>query len=249
MTANPVSVVSLSSKPPSHLSSSTNAVLIPQQPAMKASPTKQPSVTIIKTENCQKPSLTALDVLNDTIVKSFDSNNTEERSNIKHEQPNAISTDFPLNLVKNSASNENVNIKNTDSTASGINIRPCNDHSVIPSLQNAPKQFILHVGKNGNNQDNSFGMPQTEIKHIGNSLPKPCLLSPSQQESVVIKCEPDFSIVECKSPSEKKISSHTAIKSPEMRLGQNFSVSPKSYSSNITSRIYNIPNSKVTKYF
>ena len=246
MTANPVSVVSLSSKPPSQLSSATNALLIPQQPAMKASPTKQPSVTIIKTENCQKPSLTALDVLNDTIVKSFDSNNAEERSNIKHEQPNVISTDFPLNLVKNSASNETLNIIKTDSTVSGINMRPSNDHSVISCSQNAPKQFILHVGKNGNNQDKSLGMSQTEIKHIGNSLPKPRLLSPSQQESVVIKCEPDFSIVECKSPSEKKFGSHTVIKSPEMCLGQNFSVSPKSFSSNIASRIYNIPNSKVS---
>ena len=77
-------------------------------------------------------------------------------------------------------------------------------------------------------------------------LPKPRLLSPSHPESVVIKCEPDFSIVECKSPSEKKFGSHTVIKSPEMCLGQNFSVNPKSFSSNIASRIYNIPNPKVS---
>ena len=46
---------------------------------------------------------------------------------------------------------------------------------------------------------------------------KSSFLNPSQQESVVIKCEPDFSIVECKSPGEQKFSSHTQINSPEIR--------------------------------
>ena len=96
VTANPVTVVSISQKALSYPLASSKAVLIPQPSSISPSHTKQPSVTIIKTETCQKPSLTALDVLNDTIVKSFDATNVEDGLSVKREQSSVIGSDFPL---------------------------------------------------------------------------------------------------------------------------------------------------------
>ena len=221
VTANPVTVVSISPKGTSHPLVSSNAVLIPPQTAISASHTKQPSVTIIKTENCQKPSLTALDVLNDTIVKSFDSNNVINGSNMKREHSDVIGSESPLNLIKNSITYRNQD----DGSKSG--------------LPNVLKQSHLQFGKNVQNYPNT--MSQTDIKPIGNIATKSNLLSKSQQESVVIKCEPDFSIVECKSPNERKLNGKHSNVVTETRPRAYSSGHAQSYPSSIASKIYSVP--------
>ena len=221
VTANPVTVVSISPKGTSHPLVSSNAVLIPPQTAISASHTKQPSVTIIKTENCQKPSLTALDVLNDTIVKSFDSNNVIDGSNMKREHSDVTGSESPLNLIKNSITYRNQD----DGPKSGLN--------------NIPKQSHLQYGKTVQNYPNN--MSQTDIKPIGNLGTKNNLLNKSQQESVVIKCEPDFSIVECKSPNERKLNGKHSNVVTETRPRAYSSGHAQSYPSGIASKIYSVP--------
>ena len=246
VTANPVTVVSISQKGISYPVTPSKAVLIPQPTAISPSHTKPPSVTIIKTEACQKPSMTALEVLNDTIVKSFDAPNVENGLSIKREQSSVIASDFPLNLIKSSASNETVNVKRIENTSSDMDINHKDDHGALPGNQNPPKQFIVHVGKNGSTPNHRNSVSQTEIKPIGNFGQNGCFLSPVHQDSVIIKCEPDFSIVECKSPLEKKLSVHP-INQPEIRPIENASFRQNTFSSCIASRISNIPCSKVSK--
>ena len=226
-TANPVTVVSVSPKMLSNTLSSSRAVIISHQDTIATTTIKQPpAVTIIKTETIPKPSLTALDVLNETIVKSFDGSNTAtEGDNTKQEKPITVPSEFPLNLIKSTNPHETVNIKGNERVPLNMDIHPKEGITVVSGVQTAPKHLILHVGKDANNgHEKQISLSQAEIKPInGTFSPNARLLNPLPPESVVVKCEPDFSIVECKSSSDNKCSTtmHQAVSYTHLTLPTN----------------------------
>ena len=123
VTASPVTVVSVSPELISSTLPSSKAVIISQSAPIGVSTTTQPAVTIIKTETCQKPSLTALDVLNETIVKSFDPSNVNEKlqNTVK---TIAIPSEFPLNLIKNANSTKGpISIRRNETASPNIELK------------------------------------------------------------------------------------------------------------------------------
>ena len=178
-TNSPISLVSVS---PSTISSkmqplqSTTAC---QQDTNRSTTTIQPAVTIIKTEIGQKPSLTALDVLNDTIVKSFDTHNTDAVVDLKRQNAINDQDEAPLNLMKSDSVKE------------------------MQKNRNPPNNLIIQVGNNTIAPVNPISLAQADIKPIADFTPNSRLTNQASHDSVLVKCEPDFSVVECRSPSAR----------------------------------------------
>ena len=150
-----------------------------QQDTHRSTTTIQPAVTIIKTEIGQKPSLTALDVLNDTIVKSFDTHNTDAVVDLKQENAINDQDEAPLNLMKSDSVKE------------------------MQRNRNPPNNLIVQVGNNTTAPVNPITLAQADIKPIGEFTPNSRLTNQASHDSVLVKCEPDFSVVQCISPSAR----------------------------------------------
>ena len=176
-TNSPISVVSLSPSTISSKMQSLQSTTACQQDTNRSTTTIQPAVTIIKTEIGQKPSLTALDVLNDTIVKSFDTHNTDAVVDLKQEIAINNQAEAPLNLMKS-----------------------------VKEMQrdrNPPNNLIIQVGKNTIAPVNPISFAQADIKPIGELTPNSRVTNQASHDSVLVKCEPDFSVVQCSSPSAR----------------------------------------------
>ena len=205
ISASPVTVVPWSSKMLTTTIPTTRAIIISPSEQISVQSATQPSVTILKTEACSKSSPTALDVLNETIVKSFDASNSENNFHIKGGNGLTGPSDSPLNLIKNvhnaTTLNEHELTTKDVKTEDGINTKL--------KTHIAPKHVILHVGKNNviqQKQINSYSSAQiVPITTLKSFPPNTQLINSTAPESVVIKCEPDFTIAEGQSPASQSV--------------------------------------------